>query len=588
MSSNPATLLKAMSPPHPSLLIISAASQLPLRERTWGSGSWLAPEERESLDWLTLARTLGWGVRLVQASQDELRSAMNVDYRCLILSAGPDGLTTEDAALIASKLTDHPMTFVAQSSKPGSPLEKLQGVSGKLNPIEGKELRWDGPGPKTAWHCRNSLKATALRPAPGTRTLATLNGTPLIAAKPLGKSLIVTLGFHPSEARDQDGCVTALLKHLLIFESPEPVAWFDWDNTMVLRMDDPGGAQNVYSRSWSYPKLTEADWAQVGDDLARRDACLSTGYISGWVDDGNSRRGDLQVNGHAVPRKAGTIHPSPEVCYHDKAGHRPGTIFDYQAEYRGLRRLQESGLVTIELHGFTHIHPDIDAWLRADDRFESEDWYRELGKSAQPFLAKLTLSDHPITRGLITIEDYFGSRPTTLICPGEQFTDETLSTALDAGLRLIGSYYLAIRHDDRFCWNQHVCAPYLNELDGKWFTSGLPVIGYFHDRELSLEGVDWMTRWLDAWQNAGARRFVDYRHLASALGKTLSLRETRGELQLTVHEEASLQSPVPLDIRFTTSLEPPPASVTVVTRESSFSAPVESVDPHQARLLLRI
>ena len=51
---------------------------------------------------------------------------------------------------------------------------------------------------------------------------------------------VLFFSFHPSMARDTEPVFTALLKHLLIFESLSPVAWFDWENTLILRMDDPG------------------------------------------------------------------------------------------------------------------------------------------------------------------------------------------------------------------------------------------------------------------------------------------------------------------------------------------------------------
>ena len=66
---------------------------------------------------------------------------------------------------------------------------------------------------------------------------------------------------------------------------------------------------------------------------------------------------------------------------------------------------------------------------------------------------------------------------------------------------------------DRFCWSQHICAPYLDEPEAAWFGAGRPVVGYFHDRELAPEGVEWMRRWLDWWQNAGAQRLMDFREL---------------------------------------------------------------------------
>jgi hypothetical protein len=177
-------------------------------------------------------------------------------------------------------------------------------------------------------------------------------------------------------------------------------------------------------------------------------------------------------------------------------------------EFHGIQALRTAGLGDVELHGYTHIHPDTEAWARAPDRYEGGpalSWYRELGTAAHATLAARPLEQHPLALGVAALQHYFHVCPTTLVCPGDQWTPEVPERALDLGLQLVGSYYLAMRQGDRFCWTQHVCAPYLNEPNPAWFDAGLPVVGYFHDRELALEGVDWISRWLDHWQAAGPR-----------------------------------------------------------------------------------
>lgn len=147
--------------------------------------------------------------------------------------------------------------------------------------------------------------------------------------------------------------------------------------------------------------------------------------------------------------------------------------------------------------------------------------------------------------------EHFGVRPTTLIPPGDQWTNEVLESALDLGLLLVDSYYLALRDGERFCWCTHVCAPYLDKPDSAWFDSGLPVVGYFHDNDLSLYGIDWMAKWLDRWQEVGAQRFMDFRELAAALGHRLWLGECGSALSLTVERAQGppLVRPLMLNIR---------------------------------------
>src|SRR5262249_43938800 len=48
------------------VLVVASATELPSAQRVWGTGGWLPPEQREALDWLTLARFLGWGVAVTR------------------------------------------------------------------------------------------------------------------------------------------------------------------------------------------------------------------------------------------------------------------------------------------------------------------------------------------------------------------------------------------------------------------------------------------------------------------------------------------------------------------------------------------
>ena len=407
--------------------------------------------------------------------------------------------------------------------------------------------------------------------------------------RPVGRGVITTLGFHPSQARDVDGSATALLKHLLIYSSTMPVAWLDLEGTLVLRMDDPGGAQNVYSRRWSYPKLGEAAWAAIGADLRRRDARLSVCYVAGWVDDGDALRGTLEVGGRRLPRVPGKVYPSPLVKYQDHAGHTPGTLHDYEAEFRGIQSLRTAGLGDVELHGYTHMHPDTEAWAKAPDRYEgwpATSWYRELGKAAQATLATRPPEKHPLALGVAAFHQYFNVRPTTLICPGDQWTLDVPERALDLGLQMVGSYYLAIRDGARFCWTQHVCAPYLDKPDAAWFDAGLPVVGYFHDYELALEGVPWMSRWLDQWQAAGAKKFIDFRELAAAIGRRLHLEEHDGALHLQVESEGAPALVRPLPVALYVPSKRLPAYVSVLLHDRVLSLPVYPLGDGLGRVLL--
>src|SRR5262249_19774066 len=230
----------------------------------------------------------------------------------------------------------------------------------------------------------------------------------------------------------------------------------------------------------------------------------------------------------------GAVYRSRDVVYRDRAGHAPGTVYDYQSEFRGIQALRAAGAGDVELHGYTHLSPDAAAWAAAPDRYDEESWYRELGGRAADALAARGADQHPLALGLKAFERHFSTRPTTLICPGDRWTTGDLEHALRLGLNLVASYYLAIRDRDRFCWATHVCALYLDEPRASWFAGGLPVVGYFHDREPALEGVAWIRRLLDAWQGAGARRLIDFRELAGAVGRRLWIANDGRSVRLRV------------------------------------------------------
>src|SRR3989442_15768274 len=131
------------------------------------------------------------------------------------------------------------------------------------------------------------------------------------------------------------------------------------------------------------------------------------------------------------------------------------------------------------------------------------------------------------------------------------------------GLRLVSSYYQALRDRDRFCWTQHVVAPYLDRAEAASFDAGLPVVGYFHDRDLAIHGVSWLGKCLDRWQAAGARRLLDFRELATVVGRSLSLEEGPEGARLTAAGEGAPALVRPLMVGIRSPGTRPPARVHV-------------------------
>ena len=482
----------------------------------------------------------GWRARIVDAADDLHAAALESPrLQWIVLACAPDSLSDDAARALQAIVRERPVLVIGEAAPAGTPFATISGVSAGSGAAHVGAADWRGPASARAWTCRDGFEAREVHCEATVETWASAAARPLVLARRAGRGAIATCAFDVGTARDADGAVTALLKHALIFGSSAPVAWLDWSGTVVLRMDDPGGAQNVYLRSWRYPKLTASQWAAIGDELHARDARLSIAYIPAWVDDGDASRGTLHVDGAAAPRIAGAIYPSSTVAYVDTSGEQPCATSDYRAEHAAIQSLRARGVAEVELHGHTHVHPDRAAWIAAANRYDAVGFYRELGAAA--------LSDEPLALGTTLLREQFGVEPTTLVPPGDEWCEEALVRALDLGFELVSSYYLALRHDERFYWCTHVCAPYLDAPDARWFDSELPVVGYFHDKEPALEGVEWLARCLSRWSAAGATRWIDFRELAAATCRSVSLEPSGAGLRLSIDDDGA--PPLVRDLR---------------------------------------
>ncbi len=148
-------------------------------------------------------------------------------------------------------------------------------------------------------------------------------------------------------------------------------------------------------------------WEAIGAVLERRNARMSVAYTPGWVDDGDPQRGELLVAGEAVERVPGRVHPSPLVRYIGKRAHSA----DCAGEFEGVRALTRRGLCEAELHGYTHVHPDLERWAVAPGRHQKLGWYRELGAEMTSAIAARGPERHPIALGLELWRQYLGEPP---------------------------------------------------------------------------------------------------------------------------------------------------------------------------------
>lgn len=464
--------------------------------------------------WVSLCRWLGWDVRLEAGG---LGDALGGEPSHLIIDRDPARLGDGEVAALGEALQRGDMLAIAPAADPGGAFAALSGaVAGERRPVAGSP-RWSGPGEERSWSGWLHFEAPVLGLSAGAVPWAFAGGTPLAAARRFGDGALVSLSASAAEIRDAGQAGSGILRHLLIHGTSRPLAWLDLEGTVIVRMDDPGSAANIHLRSWAHPELGGEEWSALATELTSRDARMSACCVPGWIDDGDAERGELRVDGEAVERVAGAVHPSPGVVYRGA----DGTVHDYEDEFRGLLSFRAAGAGELEQHGYTHIGPDREAWTRADDRYESVSWYRELERIG-PQVEAFGPAD-PIAAGGRILTELLGELPSTLTCPGQACSPHAAELAEAAGFELVATEALALRDGERLVWDPYVVCAGIDYPDPSLLESGIPVQAVLHDRDVALEGVSWLGRWLDAWTEAGARRFVDFRELAGLLGVRVGL-----------------------------------------------------------------
>ncbi len=522
-----------------AIILTSFAEQMNA-EPVLGTGGWLPPEEREALDWMTLIALMGWKVKLQGPQNFPSTDIDNQQIKWIILTGDPDSIDSKVWEQILLITETKKILLITRAGKMNGWLSNHFGIHLSEKKSSGNSVEYNDQDFSKRWNLRNPIHLQGLEITTALNELVSLSGTCIAASRQESAGKILFLSFHPSVARDSEPAFTALLKQLLIFESLYPVAWFDWENTLILRMDDPGSAQAAHDDSFHNTKLGEKEWEAIGEELYKREARMSLAYVPAWVDDGDKLRGQLEIDGQSVSRVSGNIYPSPLVKYMKAVKNEGPRIFDYAAEFRGIQKLRNQGLAEVELHGYTHMHPDRESWEKATDKYENKMWFREFGRSSIGFINSRPEEDHPLQSGIEAFQKNFQVLPTTLICPGEEFTNNVLEKAMQAGLMLVSSYYLGMRIGHQLCWNQHVCSPYLDLAESYWFVQELPVIGYFHDFDLCIHGTNWFVQQLDTWQQAGAKFFIDFKEFSNILGHTISVSENAGQYQLNLFSENKL------------------------------------------------
>jgi hypothetical protein len=268
----------------------------------------------------------------------------------------------------------------------------------------------------------------------------------------------------------------------------------DLRGVLVLRLDDPGAAVRRHLGWWRHDAVAQPAWDALWGAL-RGFGRLSAFCCPGWVADDGTVQDSRLVN--------------PE-------------------EWAALDAAVADGLADLECHGYTHLDPDLDAWRAADDRHDDEAWYRELWPPRRPTEPPWEAQADRIARWQAAC-----GTGTTLVAPGEAWGTETLRAARERGLALFCSWGVCRLDGPVPAWSRGVGSPYLDEADPAWFDAGLPVVGYWHDRDMAVHGPGWAPEHLERWRDAGARRAWAFADLARVYATPIdAVLDARGRVDV--------------------------------------------------------
>jgi len=252
----------------------------------------------------------------------------------------------------------------------------------------------------------------------------------------------------------------------------------DLRNVLVLRLDDPGAAVKEHLAGWAHPPLPtqtwDAFWSAI-DGFGRASVFCCAGYVL--------------ADGRVV----------------DSRDHLPQ---EWASLDSGVRR----GLADLECHGYTHMHPDAEAWAAAPDRHTDVRWFRELWPPAVPEEPSPAAQAERLRAWQRTLN----SAGTAVVAPGEEWGLNTLAAAQQCGFTLFNSWGLCFLDRPVPTWSQGIGSPYLDQPDASWFADCLPQIGYWHDRDMAVNGPTWVAEQLAAWRDCGASRGLSFADLAAA------------------------------------------------------------------------
>lgn len=352
---------------------------------------------------------------------------------------------------------------------------------------------------------------------PGAQILATdMKGHPIVWSYHFGEAINYYFALHGDLFISKFNEMHRLVRAVIEANSGHGMVSVDLENTMVLRLDDPGACSADYLKNGKI--LEEKNWEEIGRILEDKKIPLSVMYTPGWVDDGDSESGTVFLDNEKISeRKTGAIYDSDRVKY--VPAMRNKNAYDHKSEFRGLKKLVEKGFADVHSHGLTHLDPDRGSWCKAKDKNKDPRWYYEFYHVKS---GREVNKDEQIRAMMISrekIKKLFGEAPCVLTPSGHRTGSDSDLLAYACGYLLFSADFTGILKENMVIRNWNIPSLFLCLKDPSSIASrsGYPFIGVIHDYEIKQQGFDSLHNIIKGWQSKGIKRFISLQELAANL-----------------------------------------------------------------------
>ena len=202
-------------------------------------------------------------------------------------------------------------------------------------------------------------------------------------------------------------------------------------------------------RAWGvYDEISPGGWNHIFNLISKYDAKITIGITATWVEKNN----DL-------------------IPFYDK----------YPKQAKILKDASKDNLIEIANHGLTHcvVGKHLPRLFSSNRTYHREFW---------DWIPRDIHFQH-LERSQKIFSDWLGFKPSTLIPPGNVYSSDTLDAAEQNGIKIINSY-LKLKKKSKI--------KVINDSQ----------IDAFHDREIVLEGIEYLKDKLDFYKNSYNFSFI--------------------------------------------------------------------------------